>query len=104
MIDTFNTMSLNKIDIDSRLAQVIDKQTDPMEITLEKKKITSKKLWGAEAAMAASEELAEICSKLDEFEDVPEIPKKKASKKLWGAEAAMAASEELAELCSMFDE
>lgn len=93
-------MTLNKID--TRVDQD-DTQKD-LGITLEKKKKTSKKLWGAEAAMAASEELAELCSMLDEFEDVPEIPKKKASKKLWGAEAAMAASEELAELCSMFDE
>lgn len=100
-------MSLNfgKIDIDTRIDQVIDdKQKDTLEsIThLEKpKKKTSKKLGGAEAAMAASEELAELCSMLDEFE---EVPKKKTSKKLWGAEAAMAASEELAELCSTFDE
>ena len=76
----------------------IDNQKDAMESITQKPK---KVLGGAEAAMAASEELAQLCSMFEEFDE--EVPKKKVTKKLTGAEAAMAASEELAELCSMLE-
>jgi len=74
-------------------------------VSLKEKKMPKmhKKLGGAEAAMAASEELAELCSMLDEFEEIKDI-EPKVHKKLTGAEAAMAASEELAKLCSMLDQ
>ena len=106
MIDTFKyPMSLNfsKVDIESRVDHLDLALKEPKE----KKERAPKKLGGAEAAMAASEELAKLCSMLDEFEEEIETPKEeietKVHKKLGGAEAAMAASEELAKLCSMYE-